>query len=495
VDDMLKSTKENVLIFGVGQYLYEIIDYIVRDYNILAVVDNDSCKVGNFVICSDKKIPIISPSSIGKYEFDKIIVTLYFCSYQYAVYQQLLSLNIPSKKIYGWGNGKPFEYPLVNGIMKNNTWGKFFFDVNLVSVRDVGTGVQRVTNNLYRNLFTLLNDSLVPIRWFGELITAEAYRRNVIGTSFNGTERRVELTAHDKLILADLSLMEIDYFLQEAILNGTETYTIVYDLLPLSISTTFSDGYSKNFLSWLECALSKSDHVLCISRTVADDVIAFYRKHEIKRTKQLNVHYFHLGFNIPAPRGKVRPEIKDFVQRKNVFLMVGTIEPRKNHVLAIQALRRIWQNGEPEVHLLIIGRDGWKNEAFKSIIEEHDVSEHVLWISNASDAELSWAYQNTMALLYPSKNEGYGLPIVEAAYYQLPIICSGIPILHELSGDNVTYFKVDSIDSLTQTIETWLKEKNHPDVGKIKLYSWQDSAREVFNIVRGQANPYMVLSP
>jgi glycosyltransferase involved in cell wall biosynthesis len=124
----------------------------------------------------------------------------------------------------------------------------------------------------------------------------------------------------------------------------------------------------------------------------------------------------------------------------------------------------------------------------------HDgVRNHVLWLQDATDFELEYSYKIADALLFPSQNEGFGLPLVEAAYQGLQILCSDIPIFRELAGDNAEYFTLTNEDELSKSMMQWDKENNHPDSGNIRLYTWQECTEEILNILNDITDPYIVV--
>ena len=173
MEDTPNTKKENILLFGVGKRLYAIIDEIIaHGYNVLAAADNDSTKQGESIAYQDITFPVISPTKISEYQFDKIIVTLALFARQYEVNEPLLSMGIPAEKIGGWELGKFLDYPVISGSMKNISSGKLYFDVSIMARHDDGTGIQRVVNNLYRNMTNVINDSIIPIRRFGVLLSA-----------------------------------------------------------------------------------------------------------------------------------------------------------------------------------------------------------------------------------------------------------------------------------------------------------------------------------
>ena len=135
------------------------------------------------------------------------------------------------------------------------------------------------------------------------------------------------------------------------------------------------------------------------------------------------------------------------------------------------------------------------SESFEEMyLSDNWIHERVLWIKDASDSEVQWAYRNCDALVYPPKAEGFGLPLVEAAHFRMPILCSDIPVFHEVVGDNADYFQVDDVDSLSEALVRWIRSDKHPDSGMVRIHTWKECAAEVLDILNDRTEPYAVLS-
>ena len=128
------------------------------------------------------------------------------------------------------------------------------------------------------------------------------------------------------------------------------------------------------------------------------------------------------------------------------FVMLGTIEARKNHLLLLQVWTRLARRFGPDTpRLLIIGQRGWECEQVVDLLERcQPLQGHVLEIGRCSDAELSAHLRRARALVFPSLVEGFGLPLVEALSLGTPVIASDLPVFRELSSDIPTY--LDPID-------------------------------------------------
>ena len=130
----------------------------------------------------------------------------------------------------------------------------------------------------------------------------------------------------------------------------------------------------------------------------------------------------------PAAPGETHP----------AFLQIGTIEPRKNHLLALNIWRRMWDTRAPEAtpHLHIVGRRGWENEQVLDMLDRAPmIGVTVFEHSGLDDYRLAGMLREARALLLPSFVEGFGLPLGEALVAGVPVIASDLPAHREVGGN------------------------------------------------------------
>lgn len=128
------------------------------------------------------------------------------------------------------------------------------------------------------------------------------------------------------------------------------------------------------------------------------------------------------------------------------FVMLGTIEPRKNHLLLLHLWRQlVEEHGEAVPRLVVIGQRGWECEQVVDILERCEtlrgfVVEH----ARCDDRDLATWLHHAQALLFPSFAEGFGMPLVEALSLGVPVIASDLPVFHEVAGSIPEY--LDPLD-------------------------------------------------
>jgi len=128
------------------------------------------------------------------------------------------------------------------------------------------------------------------------------------------------------------------------------------------------------------------------------------------------------------------------------FVVLGTIEPRKNHLILLHVWRQLaYALGAATPKLVIVGQRGWECEQVIDILERcTTLRDFVLEFPRCSDTELASLLSHARALLFPSFVEGYGLPLVEAMRLRVPVIASDLPVFRELAGEAPEY--LDPID-------------------------------------------------
>jgi glycosyltransferase involved in cell wall biosynthesis len=239
---------------------------------------------------------------------------------------------------------------------------------------------------------------------------------------------------------------------------------MIHDTIPLDFPQYQGTGSTDRFRQLLKRVSSKADLVLCNSAQTESDVL----KHALTWGLTPKTAVAHLGLDVPPlsdaplPNGIQPP----------YMITVGTIEPRKNH----QFLIDLWAEMTDPPQLLICGKRGWKNA---HVFQQLDALAHdspIKELSDVADDAMFSLMKNASALLCPSFAEGYGLPPIEAAALDVPIICNDLPVYKEVLGHIPVYASVtegylwaDNIKKLAQEARTGQSSQTK---GKFEPPTW-----------------------
>jgi len=169
------------------------------------------------------------------------------------------------------------------------------------------------------------------------------------------------------------------------------------------------------------------------------------------------------------------------------LLFVGTFEPRKNLPFLIRVFRRLLPEF-PDLKLVLVGRRGWGYEAVVESIREEGVSDQVICMHDVSDETLRGLYKMALLFVYPSLNEGFGLPLPEAMASGLPIVASPEAASRDVVGDAAIYCALDSPDQWVAAITDLMRDQERQnqlsEMGTIQAQSfkWESVAGKIQSI-------------
>ncbi|MEO6919484.1 MAG: glycosyltransferase family 1 protein [Collimonas sp.] len=297
----------------------------------------------------------------------------------------------------------------------------------------------------------------------------------------------IECESDDILVLLDSSWHANFFPIAEQLQRkGISIVSVIYDLIPLTHPQFCDAPLVQVFDRWFEWVANTANGFIAISSTIRDEVQNEVRRRlGNERSDQRWFDCFHLGSELDlVHRDTVirRKVSKLFTSGRSIYLMVSTIEPRKNHAYLLDAFEKSWADGV-DVVLCFVGRIGWKNERLIDRVKKHvELGRRLFMLNDLSDAELEYCYSGAKALVFPSFVEGFGLPLVEAMQRGLPTMASDIPVFHEIGGDYTAYFSLTQSESLSRLVAEFELTDIFPAKKPMTHWtwlSWEDSTRQL----------------
>ena len=261
--------------------------------------------------------------------------------------------------------------------------------------------------------------------------------------------------------------------------KGVKIVTQLYDLIPITHPQFTHENTCMNFMVYIGANIEYADLIITSAQATVDALNDLCDKLNRKRKKCIVVP-LGADFSAKNTEGEIDDEIVNITSNRYI-LMIGTIEPRKNHSLVIDAL----ENGLADlgINVVFAGRIGWNVSDLEKRIKEHPLlGKNLFFIEKPNDATVDLLYKNAWAVAFPTFNEGFGLPMIEAFCRHTPVIASDIKVLREVGGDLADYFDHYDKDSFIRTVsaladdeEKYLKKK--AELEEFVPFTWDDSAK------------------
>lgn len=203
------------------------------------------------------------------------------------------------------------------------------------------------------------------------------------------------------------------------------------------------------------------------------------------------IHVIHHGYSsqLSSPCG----DDDDFVKRERLstrfWLYLGRGEFYKNFDLCFYAWVQCAKSGS-DADLLVIGPASPLEERHFDYLARRGLEERIHTLVNASDNDLRCAYAGALALIYSSLHEGFGIPLLEAMAAGCPVLCSDIPVFHEVAGDAALYFDPHSVNDLLEKMRKMANDGTIRDDliargrNRVTLFSWDEAAHKLAGVYR-----------
>jgi glycosyltransferase involved in cell wall biosynthesis len=205
---------------------------------------------------------------------------------------------------------------------------------------------------------------------------------------------------------------------------------LVHDVIPITHPAYCREGESVRHSDRMRTVLQTGIGVIGNSQATLDELTKFARREGLPARRAI-VAWLGTASLPPAPQA---------FENRPTFVVLGTIEARKNHLLLLQVWGDMLKElGNRSPRLLVLGQRGWKADQAIALLESRTLSDAVVEIRDCDDFSLARHLKSACALLFPSLVEGYGMPLAEALQAGVPVIASDLPVFREI-GQGVPEF-------------------------------------------------------
>ncbi|MDX6765165.1 MAG: glycosyltransferase family 1 protein [Candidatus Methylacidiphilales bacterium] len=386
-----------------------------------------------------------------------------------------------------------------------------YMDVTSASASPINMGVQRTVRGLHRLLASGMGAAVTPVRWdffrrnyallskrerdflenpfasyqSGQAVPGRWQWKSWLASCWDSATRGARLIdlssvmgKNDVLFIPDLCWdLRIYSWKRLASWPGRKV-AVFHDAMPLNIpgQAESNDTVFRHYVA----ALGRLDQVICISKEVRDDLLRYWAEMGVE-AKPTPLLVWPVPFSGPRPDN--RPN-----QTARHLIYVARLKLRKNHLVLLEACESLWSRGI-EFSLDLIGvedsvTDTWR--ICQRVDELAAKGRPVRWRKHISDEELNQAYQAASFTVFPSRMEGFGLPILESLWHGRPVICGRNGAIGEVASDGGGCLQIDQNDpsQLAAAMEKLLSDPDFyqslcAEAGRRHFRTWEEYGRDL----------------
>ena len=232
---------------------------------------------------------------------------------------------------------------------------------------------------------------------------------------------------------------------------GIPSVVTIHDLIFMR-HPEYYDAIDRTIYRWkFRRAIAEADRIIAISECTKRDIM-FYGDVNPDRIS-LVYQSCNTFFKLRESEDKLQDVNARYMLPPRYIVNVGTIEERKNIMLVVKALHRL----PADLSLVIVGKSTSYGEKVRRYLAENRLSDRVLILEDVSNSDLPAIYQMAEASVYPSRYEGFGIPIIEAIQSGLPVVACTGSCLEEAGGNDSLYVDPDDVYGMADAIAKVLK--------------------------------------
>lgn len=249
--------------------------------------------------------------------------------------------------------------------------------------------------------------------------------------------------------------------------------------------------FQYHYLNWsTKYAVKHATKIIVPSEATKKDLISFYNCPAEK------IEVVPHGFEIP---GALHEDVFEnstvfkyfkITRETKYILFVGRLESKKNLVRLVEAFSKFIKKNE-DYKLILAGKRGVGFNEILKIVDKLELMHKVIMPGYITEHEKAALYKYCQIFAFPSLYEGFGLPILEAFYYEKPVVCSNVSSIPEVGGDAVKYVDPYDSDSIAEGLASlgeggdYVEELIKKGKTRLSEFSWEKAAKKTLKIIHG----------
>lgn len=256
----------------------------------------------------------------------------------------------------------------------------------------------------------------------------------------------------------------------------------VHDIFPLTSRDYSSPDFQRKFKALLLEAVKRAVCVITPSQYTADQLV----KHGGLGKEKLRI--IPEGVDLPlalmASEERAREREQLVGKGNELVLCVGVLQTRKNILNALRALQFL----PDSYRLVLVGGDGYGSETIHEFIRREKLASRVLRLGHVSRDRLASLYQAASVLLFPSLEEGFGLPVLEAMAHGLPVVASRASSLPEVGGDAALYLDPHDPRDIAEKVRRAVEDRDLRErmvstgLARAREFTWHRTAEKTLEV-------------
>ena len=358
------------------------------------------------------------------------------------------------------------------------------------------TGIGRVELELARQLVAMakITGDIVALTAFDGKVFQEyalvdiALMAPTYGLKATGAP--IHFRSGDQFLLIELNFSDMEKFftaIYQARRAGAAINYMIHDLIPIANTTMVDESFAREFFIGWSQILRFADRLITVSRKVSRDVACYVAETSMAGLvpmRALPVAYFVLGCDILQRNKKADGSLAYPVDR-NTLVAAGTFMKHKGLNDLVSAMGTLWAEGSA-MRLILLGGDVSKGNTRTYLSSLPAFGSKLFLPGYVSDRELAETMRLCSATVCASRDEGFGLPLVEAAALGCPVIARDIEIFRETSGGKAFFFENGDAGKIAEALRKWFaltRKQQLTFVPKESLVTWKQSAEMLKAIV------------